>query len=173
MLCLYWFPHEAQLRWNIELFSLSLQRLPSLWLSVSLHPEGRLVSTALKERTLIAGSVMSGCSVLASVRHRHPQAWTLDLFFRPDAARSVQVWAEQPWRAHQHWWAEIKWGDTRYWLIHTVKRFGFGAAAVRYHRHVKDEEWGESRRRCLPLISTWSCCILRVHEARPARLKIA
>lgn len=67
MLCLYWFLHEAQLRWNIELFSLSQHRLLSLTFSV--HP--RRAPGVLKEKTAEwqAGAQCSQVIGVGACRH--------------------------------------------------------------------------------------------------------
>lgn len=169
MLCLYWFPHEAQLRWDIELFSLSRHRLPSLWLSVCLHPEGRLISTSLKETSLITDTWQAGAQgsrvfgvgacgleLLASVfpswlcirRTDESSSWTISHELGLNGEISVKA------------------------LNRTVNRFGFGAAEV---RDTKDKKaWGGENSSChFLLISTWPQSMSRVHETHPAHLKIA
>lgn len=66
-LCLYWFLHEALLRWNIERFSLRRPGLLSHVSFCSVHPEGRLVSTVLEGETPVVGAWRADARVRAGV----------------------------------------------------------------------------------------------------------
>lgn len=72
---------------------------PSDSLSLPMHPQRRLVSTPLNEKT--HGNMMTWCRcpALASDWCRCLRIWTLGLFCR-DSASNMQTGADHPWQAN-------------------------------------------------------------------------